>query len=169
MAENKYYHDSWKALGAFNRDVGAVREYLRTGDCTDMVTNSDGDAFDAKSIAQAIRSSNAIIVIVISVKNDGGYSDAKCEIGSNEHWDVQDHTVDEIAVGVPPDFGKVVDSFEVLNGQIITVPTSYESSSDDGAVDKVKLSSISLPKDHPVSLYVLANSPQVRADVKAHL
>jgi len=51
-----------------------VREYLREGDCTDMVISSDGNGVDAKSIVQAIRSSEAILVPVINLKNDGSRS-----------------------------------------------------------------------------------------------
>ena len=35
---------TWSEIRNFNKDIGAVREYLREGDCTDMTRNSDGDS-----------------------------------------------------------------------------------------------------------------------------
>ena len=72
IAENEYYPETWVEIGNFNKDVGAVREYLRQGDCTDMVATTDGDDWNTESLVQAIRSPSAILVPVINVKNDGG-------------------------------------------------------------------------------------------------
>ena len=52
--------------------TGAVREYLQEGDCTDMVISSDGNGDDAKSVVQAICSSEAILVPVINSRMMGG-------------------------------------------------------------------------------------------------
>ena len=46
-----------------------------------MVTSSDGDGVHAESIVQGIRSSEAILVPVINLKNDGGYNDEGCAVG----------------------------------------------------------------------------------------
>lgn len=107
-------------MANFNKDLSALREYVRTSDCTDMVHNSDGNtgSMHVHSIAQALRARTAILVPVINFKNDGGYSDALCEIGRNEHWEVSSHTVDSVVVTIPADFGSVVDKFEVRNGAI---------------------------------------------------
>ena len=59
-------------IGKFNKDIGAVREYLRSGDCTDKIVSTDGSGWDAESLVQAIRSPMAVLVPVINVKNDGG-------------------------------------------------------------------------------------------------
>ena len=86
-----------------------------------MVISSDGNGVDAKSIVQAIRSSEAILVPVINLKNNGGYNDEGCAAGLNLHWKFNDHTVSVITVTVPTDFGTVVDMFEVKNGAIYNI------------------------------------------------
>ena len=86
-----------------------------------MVISSDGNGVDAKSIVQAICSSEAILVPLINLKNDGGYNDEGCAAGLNLHWKFNDHTLSVITVTVPTDFGTVVDMFEVQNGAIYNI------------------------------------------------
>ena len=155
-----------------------MREYLRTGDCTDMISSSDGSGFDADSIVQAIRSPEAIIVTVINVHNHGGDSDAECEIGRNEHWLIWDHTIDTVRTTIPTDFGKVVDTFEVQNGAIYNITSQVSFAEIElgtnllGEVisgDQVTFSNVKLSSDLSTRLFVLANSLQVRKDVQTIL
>ena len=60
VSEKKYYPQTWEEIANFNKDIGAVREYLRQGDCTDMVDSSDGNYYHSHSITQTIRSPEAI-------------------------------------------------------------------------------------------------------------
>ena len=172
-----------KEIEKFNKDVGAVREYLREGDCTDMVTSSDGDGWHTESLVQAIRSPSAILVPVINVKNDSGYNDEECELGVNEHWKLDPHTVDEIKVTVPHDFGPVVDMFEVQNGAILNVSASlteavsperlgvgYFGGGGEGlSTQSVTLDGIHMNQDLSTRLFVLANTHAVRQDIQNKL
>ena len=178
MSENDYYPKTWKEIGNFNKDIGAVREYLRQGDCTDMISSSDGSGFDADSIVQAIRSPEAVIVTVINVHNHGGYSDALCEVGKNEHWLIWDHKIDKISTTIPTDFGKVVDMFEVQNGDICNVSSEVSFSKIElgttllGEVisgDQITFSDVHVDSDLSTRLFVLANNLQVRKDVQNKL
>ena len=178
MSENDYYPKTWKEIGNFNKDIGAVREYLRQGDCTDMISSSDGSGFDADSIVQAIRSPEAVIVTVINVHNHGGYSDALCEVGKNEHWLIWDHKIDKISTTIPTDFGKVVDMFEVQNGDIRNVSSEVSFSKIElgttllGKVisgDQITFSDVHVDSDLSTRLFVLANNLQVRKDVQNKL
>ena len=161
-------------IGNFNKDIGAVRQYLLQGDCTDMLVNSDGLDVDAESVAQAIRSPEAILVPVINLKNDGGYNDAECAIGINEHWKFNPHTVKHLVVTVPPDFGSVVDMFEVQNGAVINITGMTEVFQTHLGRDyygrpikaqQVSLSNVEMSSKLMTRLFVLANSPDVRQTV----
>lgn len=180
IAENKYYPKTWEEISDFNHDIGAVREYLREGDCTDMVTSSDGDNADSHSITQAIRSPEALLVTVINLKNDGGINDLQCELGKDMHWSISDHTVDKIDITVPSDFGSVVDKFELRNGQISDIPSSmftYNGSISLGedyhgtplVGGTATLSNVDLSSKKSTRLFVMANSPDVRKTIQNNL
>lgn len=158
-----------------------MREYLREGDCTDMVETSDGDDWGTESLTQAIRSSSAILVPVINVKNDGGYNDAECEIGINEHWDLNPHSVDSITVTIPHDFGSVVDMFELQNGAILNISSSSSVTvvstrlgvgvyGKEGLPSQsVSLSHVHMDQSLSTRLFVFANSDAVRQDIQNKL
>lgn len=155
-----------------------MREYLREGDCTDMISSSDGSGFDADSIVQAIRSSEAIIVTVINVHNHGGYSDAECEIGRNEHWLIWDHKIDTVSATIPTDFGKVVDMFEVQNGAIYNITSQVSFTKielgknllgEAISGDQVTFSNVKLSSELSTRLFVLANNFQVRKNIQSNL
>ena len=141
-----------------------------------MVTTSDGDSH-TESIAQAIRSRDAIIVTVIDVKNDGGISDLKCEAGVNEHWKISPHGIGEVNVGIPSDFGNVVDSFELLDGEISDIPnvsqemvvmgTDYHGNQIMGS--SFTIQHVSMKSSKPTRLYILASNKQVRKDIQNNL
>jgi desulfoferrodoxin (superoxide reductase-like protein) len=177
IKEKEYYGDTWDEIGKFNKDIGAVREYLREGDCTDMVKSSDGSDYHANSIAQAIRSPEAIIVPVINLKNDGGMSSVECELGKDEHWNIKDHTVSAITVNIPNDFGQVVDKFEVLNGKITNITgaeykpqvlgtDAYGNSLVGGSLT---IANVALSSKVSTRLFVLANTADVRTNVQKNL
>jgi len=142
-----------------------------------MVISSDGNGVDAKSIVQAIRSSEAILVPVINLKNDGGYNDEGCAAGLNLHWKFNDHTVSVITVTVPTDFGTVVDMFEVQNGaiyNITNVDTWFKQLGKDHHGNSIKaqqvtISKVSLSPELATRLFVIASSKQVRTDVQNNL
>lgn len=164
-------------IGNFNKDIGAVREYLRQGDCTDMVTTTDGGGWDTESLVQAIRAPSAILVPVINVKNDGGYNDEECAVGVNMHWKLNPHTVKQITVTIPPDFGSIVDMFEVRNGAIVNITSVAVSTIELGsnyygdkvASGVVNLNHVSMDKTLSTRLFVLANSDKVRQDIESKL
>ena len=130
------------------------------GDCTDMVTNSDGEGFSADSVTQAILPS---LFPVVSFHNHGGYNDLGCAIGEDLHWEIWDHTIDQITVNIPAGFGSVLDKFEVINGHISEI---LDVSMQTG---KVVFSAVQMPHDHPVHLFVLANTADVGKDVQNRL
>ena len=143
-----------------------------------MISSSDGTGFDADSIVQAIRSSEAIIVTIINVHNHGGYNDALCEIGKNEHWLIWAHRIDKVSTTIPTDFGKVVDMFEVQNGAIYNITNQVSFSKLElgtsllGEVitgDQATFSNIQLSSELSTRLFVLANNLQVRKDVQSNL
>lgn len=143
-----------------------------------MVSSSDGSGWDTDSIVQAIRSPDAVLVPVINVHNHGGYNDALCELGRNEHWIIWNHTIDEIDVTIPTDFGSVVDMFEVRNGAIYNI-TEFATSStavlgttlhgDIITANQVKFTKVRMSPQLSTRLFVLANNPQVRKDIQNRL
>jgi hypothetical protein len=159
---NATYPDTWAAMKNFNLDVGALREYIREGDVINSVTTTDGFSFASESQVSAIRSSNAIVVIAISFANAGGYGDPECWLGENVHWRVLDHTIDNISIGIPADFGVVVDAFEVLNGEIYNASIST-------APGSVVMSDVYIDNTVQKRIFVLANTPTVRSQVQQNL
>ena len=137
---------------------------------------SDGTGFHAESVAQAIRSQEAVLVAVINLKNKGGISDLACTLGQNEHWKIVGHTVAAISVTIPTDFGTVLDSFEVLNGKILNITSSMERVElgvdyygNAMVTHSVTLSNIELSSSISTRLFVFANSQSVRETVKRNL
>ena len=148
-------------MAGFNKDIRAVSRFIFEGDCTDMAKTSDGDDFDTNSIAQAIRSRDAILLVVIGLKNNGGYSDVKCEIGENVHWDIVEHGVQKVQVAFPNDWGPLVDVFEVQNGRIVP-PPSYTSS-------PFVMSNVVVHSSLITRLFVLASNKEVRQEIENNL
>ena len=127
---------------------------------------------ETESLVQAIRSPSAILVPVINVKNDGGYNDVGCEAGLNMHWKVDPHTVVEVTVTVPHDFGDIVDMFEVQNGHILNISSASVCTvwlSEGLETQAVTLSGVHMNSALSTRLFVLANSESVRVDVQNNL
>ena len=136
-----------------------------------MVTSSDGDGVHAESIVQGIRSSEAILVPVINLKNDG-YNDEGCAVGLDLHWKFEDHKVDVITVTIPSDFGTVVDMFEVRNGAIYNMTNTdiqLEKDLHGGEAQQVTINKVALSPELATRLFVLSNTKQVRTDVQNNL
>lgn len=141
-----------------------------------MFDSSDGNGFHTESITQVIRSQDALLVPVINVKNDGGINDPGCGLGEDLHWKLNSHTVDSIKIIIPNDFGKVVDTFQVLNGDILDANIEIESATlgkdyygNDLVGGMATIGSLHLTTDTSTRLFVLANTPNVRTDIKKRL
>jgi hypothetical protein len=111
---------SWATVGALLRAMGAMRELYRVGDITGMATalSANGSA-DASVIVELVRGPRALVLLLINIANDGGYSDLGCAVGLPLHWNMTAHTVAAVTVAVPLDFGAIVDSFEVSNATVL--------------------------------------------------
>ena len=146
-----------------------------------MVQTSDGEGSDAQSITQMIRSEKAIIVTVINLKNDGGINDPECAVGANLHWKINPHTVSNIVVTIPSDFGSVVDKFEVRNGEIHEMSSLTNSSMVSSKLlgvdhygveifgDTLAIANVKMSSDLSTRLFVLANDKSVRSNVQKNL
>ena len=143
-----------------------------------MINSSDGDQWETNSIVQVIRSRDAMIVPIIGLKNDGGYNDEECAIGVNLHWKIDVHTISEVNITVPPDFGDIVDLFEVQNGLILNISNPFKISRSHLGKDhkygpirmqNVILQNVTVSPDLITRLFVLANTMNVRTTVESNL
>ena len=166
----EHYADTWVEMANFNKDIRAVSRFIFEGDCNDMATTSDQGEWDqVASVVQSIRSREAILVTVLGLHNHGGYSDLKCEAGENVHWLIWDHRVDVVQVGIPPDFGSVVDQFEVQNGKVLNVTMEINTPASDVGLTHVKFNNVKTTPSLITRLFVLANTPAVRTEVENNL
>ena len=93
------------------------------------------------------------------------------------HWKLNPHSVTQISITIPHDFGGVVDMFEVQNGAIVNITsvgvsvahlgTNYYGEKLVGGV--VNLNNVAMDKALSTRLFVLANSDTVRQDIKNKL
>jgi hypothetical protein len=148
----------WEAITRVNRMVGSVRELLRTGD--PIGARSTGSA-----IVEAIRSADAIVVPVVSLRTRSGPTDVGCGTVLSEaavpHW-TWDPSVVELSIAVPDDFG-VLEVFEVAPGGIVDAA----GVSTGIAGRTLTLSGVSLAEGVPVRLLVLARTEALRDRVAA--
>ena len=94
-----------------------------------------------------------------SFANDGGYGDVRCVLGFNDHWLVTNHTISSIAIGIPNDFGPVVDTFEILNGAVSNVTEI------DVQAASVSFSNVVIAADVNKRVFVLSNTPTLRQQI----
>ena len=168
VSTNDHYADTWKELGNINHDLRALKRFILEGDCTDMARSTDGDDWhSAESLVQAIRSREAILVPIINLKNNGGYSDLKCELGENVHWDTLPHGVTLVTVDVPVDFGSIVDHFEVQNGHIINTTSVVKLVK--GPLQQILIKNVGFTDDLMTRMFVFANTLEVRKEVQQKL
>lgn len=158
--EAAYRPERWEAISQSSWMIRGVREYLREGDLTGMLTVSPD------TIANMIRSREALVVPVINISVASSVTDIKC-LGSltsealTPHWILADHTPD-VAVTVPEDFG-VADIFEVNLDRTVSDP----SFTTTVAGRTITMGAIPLSNAVPVRLVVLATSETLRDDVYA--
>ncbi len=147
---------TWAELGRQNGDIRSVRKLLRAGDITGQAGSSD-----AAVLVDVIRSPDALVLVAIGTKNNGGIDDTTCAIPTNApHWSVQPVSAD-VWFEIPPDLG-IVDAFEVLDGAIRPLPAGARY---DGR--KVTLPALAFDAAHPTRMIVLGANPMVRAQVQA--
>jgi hypothetical protein len=158
QAEAEYAPARWKAIGDANWMIRGVRDRLREGDVTGQVT------FDDKTLAEAIRARDAIVVPVLNLDPTSGPTDLGCQAILTEsmvpHYVLATRTT-TVSVTVPDDLA-VVDVFEVTGSGVVdpgVVPTAQGRN--------VTFSNVPLSNAQPVRLFVLASTKSVRTDVMA--
>ena len=73
------------------------------------------------------------------------------------------HTIETINIGIPADFGAVIDVFEILNGELLELQnTSVQS-------DLVTVSAFLIPSNVSKRIFLLANTLAVRQEVLRNL
>ncbi len=158
--EADYRHDRWEAISQSSWMIRGVRDYLREGDLTGMVTVSPD------VLANMIRSREALVVPIIDLGVASNVTDTKC-LGSLvsealvPHWILADLNP-SVGVIVPDDFG-VVDIFEVNLDRTVSDPSFAWSVSGR----TVTFAGVPLSNAVPVRLVVLAADLSVRDDVQA--
>ena len=151
----------WSAIAAVNRVIRGIRALLRTGDPIGGVTVVGGEA-----IAEAIRSTDAIVVPIIGTKSTKAPEDLACQsalvgVGAVPHWELASQTLD-VSVTVPSDFG-VVTVLEVSESTTRIVPGVTVSGRT------LTLPGVRLDNTTPARLFVLARTTAVRAAIDAEL
>ncbi|MBI5537503.1 MAG: hypothetical protein HY898_32570 [Deltaproteobacteria bacterium] len=158
--EASHKPERWNAISRANRMIRGVRPWLRAGDPT------GGALADADTIAEVIRSQEALVVPVINLKSTSGPTDINCAGGSLlseaavPHWQLADAAPD-VVVKVPADFG-VADVFEVGEGGVSDLPAAPVVQGRT-----MTLSAVKLTNANPARLFVFASGPEVRAKVVA--
>ena len=145
---------SWDAMSQVGRMLQGVRPHLLEGDLTGMAKSDD------KTLVDAIRSRDAIVVPVIDIATSSGPSDVSCALVSTP-WTFS-ATAPSVSVTVPDDF-TVVDVFEVT-----TAPAHVADFKNHQVAGRVlTLSAVALDNARPARLFVLARTPGIRASVAA--
>ena len=169
------YGDSWVRWGQFVHSLYGIREMLRVGDVVGVsgygggyVAVQDGShnyTSSLTTIPTLIRTIDALIVVVVNVANNGGYSDVDCGAQSNVHWDTGVLPIDSVTVDFPTNFSSSsLDVFAIQNGAILTPPTYTQNGAS------MKFGSFSLDPDVASSIFfVIASSGQVRDTVQQNL
>jgi hypothetical protein len=147
---------TWDAIGRVNHVVGALRERLREGDPTVRVHASNED-----TIAAGIRARDALVVVIIDVRDSGGIDDAKCILEASPHWIVRENTP-HVTVTIPRDID-VEDAFEVTPDGVLDAPDATMSGRD------VTFPYLALDAETPARVLVLAASKGMREEVSGRL
>lgn len=151
--------ERWQAITQVNRVARAVRPLLREGDPTGMARTT------APALVEAIRSREAIVVTVIADSAWQAPTDFSCAatyIGRPvPHWRLDWQSV-SVDVDVPTDF-PVAEVFEVRPDGTAGI----REASADGRT--VTLGGIALDDRRAARVFVLARTPEVRAQVEAAL
>lgn len=147
---------AWQAIGEVNRDVRAVRDFLREGDPTGRARSSNPDV-----LVEAIRARDAIVVPVVNAVEKSAPSDILCAAGADEHWSVGRATP-SLRVSIPADF-PLHEVLEIQAGKM-SPWTRVRLEGRDAVLDGVELS-----QETPTRLFVLAANGTVRKRIRAAL
>jgi hypothetical protein len=157
--EAEHRPERWDAIARSSWMVRGVRDHLREGDVTGMVSS------DPETLVEMIRAREALVVPIINLSVASNVTDVKC-LGALvsealvPHWILADHAPD-VSVVVPDDFG-VADVFEVGDRTVLEPSFGLSVS---GRV--ITFSDVPLSNAEPVRLVVLAAHEAVRDDVLA--
>ena len=163
------YSDSWDTMGTVLGDMRAVRTFLQQGDVAAAgMASWDGGLpsvlYNTDAQVSLLQHPQTLILIVLNLKTDGGYSDVNCELGEDEHWNFVNHNVTNLMVTVPVGFGELVDSFELRDGQLL--PFQVPQASTEGQGGSLSLAPVQLDDDDLMTrVFFLANTEQVRQEV----
>jgi hypothetical protein len=149
--------DTWDAISDVNWMVRSVRPWVREGDLADLA-RSDEDV-----IVDAIRSRDAIVVPMVTLKAREQPTDEKCvyyalgmiENEDEVHWMMEDRLV-QLTLEVPEDMG-IADLFEVRPGIVVEIlyPVHVVGRT-------IQLSDIPLDNTTPARIFVFASHSGVR-------
>lgn len=157
LAQAKAHPDTWEAMGEVNRDVRAVRAFLREGDVTDGARAGDG------VLVGAVRARDAIVVPVVDVKADQPLDYIRCLTEPDPHWVLGAVTTD-VRVAVPDDFA-VAALYEVRDGLVVPLDGDAAGGLLGGAPyavgREVVLPGVAVDAARPYRLFVLARTADV--------
>lgn len=165
--------DSWSTLGNLAREIGALRTVYREGDATGMVQVDDSNV-----LAELIFSPDALVLVLINIDNNGGYSDLSCSLGGNDHWNMNSHTVKNLQFTAPVGWAAAsngsaafVDAFELQSASIIPIDGQVQTSQDSQGRWQFTFPSLDLGSTAPTvtRTLVFASSMNLRAQVAAAL
>lgn len=152
------FSDTWQAMSDVNWMIRGVRHLLREGDVANLVTS------DEDTIAEAIRSPDALVVPVITLAADYAPTDEDCvlysfgQLEEEPHWKLTERTID-ITVRIPEDLA-VNDLFEVFPDTVSDISYTIDM---DGR--NILLKNIPVSNDVPVHLFVFAAGAELRGQV----
>jgi hypothetical protein len=164
---------TWAAIGALSRESTALGELLRAGDISGGAAAllSNGTA-DADVIAEATVSPLGIVVTLINLANDGGYTDLDCGVGLVQHWRILPHNIPSLAVTIPAGLC-LRDSFELSNATVLpgTVVPPFPAPGGLCGPAVLRMEGVALGVTWPgvTRTLVFAAQPGLRAAVAAEL
>jgi hypothetical protein len=152
------YTETWEGIGQINRDIRAIRPYLREGDITGLAQPIEG------AIVDVIRARDVLVLGVMNTRTLQETTDAGCLTGGIAgdpyEYILDDHTVD-IRFEVPTDMA-ISRYFEVSNGKTIEMNAFSVARS-------ILVPDVQLSHALPNRFFVFANSDHARQDVQQRL
>jgi len=136
-----------------------VRHVIRTGDVAGMELHSSdpgSEIHNSSSVTEVIRNDDSVLVVVINT-DAGGYSGLLCHVGVDDHWTVNDHTVQTISLGLTEDTvvtaADVASMQEVVGGEFMP-PQSGASATLSDEDAQVVLTNVALSAKTPVRMFM---------------
>lgn len=155
MERNDLVPDTWQAMHEVNRDIRAVRAFLREGDATGGARTDEPDV-----LLDAIRAPRAIVVPVVDAKAAQVVDWPRCILEADPHWVLAEVETD-VVVTVPDDFA-VAELLEVVDGDVVP------AGGDAFAIGRdVTIPRVTLGPDRPYRLFVLAADDGVADAMRA--